>query len=74
MSTPEEMDIGYRHVPTLIGNFAVSATFIGHESTRAEIEQGMEAPRSSAARASRANRAPDASSKIQAHPSGQTRR
>lgn len=41
--TPEEMEIGYRHVPTLIGNFAVSATFIGHESTRAEIEQGMEA-------------------------------
>ena len=40
--TPAELEIHYRHVPSLMTNFAVSATFEGRESSRAEIESGLE--------------------------------
>ncbi len=40
--TPAEMDIRYRSVPTLKGNYAVSATFSGEVSTGAQIEQRLQ--------------------------------
>ena len=43
MKTPAEMDVHYRHCGTLEKNYAVSATFVGHPSTPAEIEQLLEA-------------------------------
>jgi UDP-N-acetylmuramate--L-alanine ligase/UDP-N-acetylenolpyruvoylglucosamine reductase len=43
MKTPSEMDVHYRHCGTLVKNFAVSATFVGHPSTAEEIEQLLEA-------------------------------
>ena len=42
MKTPAEMDVHYRHCGTLEKNFAVSATFVGHPSTPAEIEKLLE--------------------------------
>ncbi|HEX8295498.1 MAG TPA: UDP-N-acetylmuramate--L-alanine ligase [Chthoniobacteraceae bacterium] len=43
MKTPAEMDVHYRHCGTLLKNYAVSATFIGHPSTPEEIERLLEA-------------------------------
>ena len=43
MKTPAEMNVRYRHCGTLEKNYAVSATFIGHPSTPAEIEKLLEA-------------------------------
>nr|MDQ3623381.1 FAD-binding protein [Verrucomicrobiota bacterium] len=40
--TPAEMQVHYREVPTLIRNYAVSATFFGHPSTPREIEELLE--------------------------------
>jgi len=36
--TPDELNVNYRNVPDFIRNFAVSAVFKGHPSTREEIE------------------------------------
>jgi len=33
MKTPAEMDVHYRHCGTLVKNYAVSATFVGHPSS-----------------------------------------
>jgi UDP-N-acetylenolpyruvoylglucosamine reductase len=42
MKTPAEMEVHYRGVPTLVSNYAVSATFLGSPSTREEIEARLE--------------------------------
>ncbi len=56
--TPAEMDVHYRDVGTLKSNYAVSATFRGHESTQEEIErlldQSMQKRRTSQPRESSA--------------------
>lgn len=41
--TPAELDVHYRHVGSLIENYAVSATFRGERSTPEEIERMLEA-------------------------------
>lgn len=41
--TPSEMEVGYRNVPLLRQNYAVSATFRGVASSAAEIEAKLEA-------------------------------
>lgn len=43
VKTPPEMDVRYRHCGTLVRNYAVSATFIGHPGTPAEIEKLLDA-------------------------------
>ncbi len=40
--TPAELEVHYRDVPTLVKNYAVSASFIGHASTADEIERLLE--------------------------------
>jgi len=42
MKTPAEMEVHYRGVPTLIHNYAVSATFKGTPSTPEQIERLLE--------------------------------
>ncbi len=41
--TPAEMEVRYRHVPSLNGNFAVSAVFQGQKSAPEEIVRRLEA-------------------------------
>jgi UDP-N-acetylmuramate--alanine ligase len=41
--TPAELDVHYRHVGSLVSNYAVSATFRGSPSTPEEIERLLEA-------------------------------
>lgn len=38
----DELDVRYRHVPSLTENYAVSAVFRGHPAKRAEIERRLE--------------------------------
>ncbi len=40
--TPAELDVHYRHVGSLVANFAVSATFKGQPGTADEIERMLE--------------------------------
>ncbi len=40
--TPAELEVHYRDVPTLVHNYAVSASFVGHPSTPDEIERLLE--------------------------------
>ena len=40
--TPDRMEVGYRNVPTLRDQFAVSAVFQGQQSSVAEIDQKIE--------------------------------
>ena len=40
--TPAELEVHYREVPTFKTNYALSATFSGHASTRQEIERLLE--------------------------------
>ena len=40
--TPDELEVHYRHVPSLERNFAVSATFRGHPAAREEIVRLLE--------------------------------
>lgn len=40
--TPDELDVGYRHVPSLDHNYAVSAVFVGKPSSAEEISQRLE--------------------------------
>lgn len=40
--TPDQMDVHYRGVPSLIGNYAVSAVFRGQTASREEIERRLE--------------------------------
>jgi UDP-N-acetylenolpyruvoylglucosamine reductase len=40
--TPAELDVHYRHVGSLVRNFAVAATFRGAPSTAEEIERLLE--------------------------------
>ncbi len=41
--TPSELDVHYRHVGALVGNYAVSATFKGLPATSEDIQKGLEA-------------------------------
>jgi UDP-N-acetylenolpyruvoylglucosamine reductase len=41
--TPPELDVHYRHVGSLVNNYAVAATFRGSPSTAEEIERLLEA-------------------------------
>jgi UDP-N-acetylenolpyruvoylglucosamine reductase len=40
--TPSELEVRYRDVPSLVRNYAVSATLFGHPSTSEEIERLLE--------------------------------
>ena len=40
--SPAELEVNYRSVPSLRRNFAVSAVFKGHPSTRQEIEENLQ--------------------------------
>lgn len=42
VKTPYEMDVQYRHVPSLDGNYAVSAVFRGTPASREAIERRLE--------------------------------
>ena len=42
VKTPDEMDVQYRHVPSLSGNYAVSAVFRGEPASREVIERRLE--------------------------------
>ena len=42
VKTPAEMDVQYRHVPSLSGNYAVSAVFRGEPASREAIERRLE--------------------------------
>ena len=45
MRTPDELEVHYRDVPSLVRNYAVSATFFGHPGHQDEIERLLEASR-----------------------------
>ena len=42
VKTPGELEVNYRSVPTLKLNYAVSAVFQGHPSTRQQIEENLD--------------------------------
>jgi UDP-N-acetylenolpyruvoylglucosamine reductase len=41
VKSPKELDVRYRHVPTLAENYAVSAVFRGRPADRKEIDQRL---------------------------------